>query len=84
VHRLPDADAAGVQVRVDGEPVVTERLDDEVPSSASKVVNGGSVGGVLIPILTTWDIRGTQRSRRSSPRASPQVTATTNLGRGGL
>ena len=26
------------------------------------------------PIPTAWDIRGTQRSHRSSPRGSPQVT----------
>jgi hypothetical protein len=25
-------------------------------------------------IFTGWDIRGTQRSRRSIPQASPQVT----------
>jgi hypothetical protein len=29
---------------------------------------------VSSPILTAWDIRGIQRSRRSSLRASPQVT----------
>jgi len=29
---------------------------------------------VSSPILTAWDIRGIQRSPRSSLRASPQVT----------
>ena len=30
---------------------------------------------VLKLILTAWDVRGTQRGRRSSPRATPQVTS---------
>ncbi len=29
---------------------------------------------ILSLVLTAWDIRGTQRGRRSSIRASPQVT----------
>jgi hypothetical protein len=51
------------------------------------LIKSASAAGhvVLSPIPTAWDIRGTQRSRRPSPRALPQVTQQkTSLSQGGL
>jgi hypothetical protein len=81
-QRLPeDGDVPGCGVDP-GSPLQWRGDDGETPwrsDEAHRALrrNQLGIGGRIChsePVLTAWDIRGTQRSRRSSLRASPQVT----------
>jgi len=68
--RTPRAEGDGVET-------IWRRRGDPMKIVALRAVISPASGAghvILSLVLTAWDIRGTQRGRRSSIRASPQVT----------